>query len=98
MGVYDDERSATPPIPSAAPMGRELALELHPSYDADHVRHLQRLTTDARRLLEDADIDLATAQDVRATVQRAAMGGTLTGLELLAVQETLRGARVARQA
>ena len=43
-------------------------------------------------------MDLAEARDLRAALQRAALGGVLTGEELRDVHDTLKATRAARTA
>ena len=79
------------------PPAGELALELSPSYRAAGVTQRQQETAEARRLLEGgATLELAEAHDLRQALQRAALGGVLSGEELLAVHDTLKACRVAR--
>ncbi|MBI4337986.1 MAG: endonuclease MutS2 [Chloroflexi bacterium] len=74
-------------------LGREAALALRPSFDPDVVARRQQETREARRLLARADPDLSAARDIRGTLRRAAMGGVLTGPELLEVHDTLYAVR-----
>ena len=76
---------------------RELALGLVPSYETTEVAARQRETAEARRFLEEgATLDLAGVRDLRETLQRAGLGGTLTGDELRDLGETLKATRRAR--
>ena len=76
---------------------RKLALEIQPSFDPGHVQTLQRETADARALLEEiGDLSLQSDTDTSEAVTRAALGGVLTGNELLAVAESLEVHRRAR--
>ena len=69
---------------------RRLALEIRPSFDLWEVETLQRETADARALLEEiGDLTLQSDTDTSEAVTRAALGGVLTGNELLAVAESL---------
>ena len=69
---------------------RRLALEIRPSFDPDEVEILQRETADARALIEEiGDLTLQSETDTSESVTRAALGGVLTGNELLAVAESL---------
>ena len=78
---------------------RELAFSLMPSYEPSQVARRQQETTEARRFLETgSSIDLAEAKDLRQALQRAALGGTLTGEELRDLHDTLKAAREARAA
>ena len=77
----------------------ELAFSLMPSYEPSQVARRQQETTEARRFLETgSSIDLAEAKDLRQALQRAALGGTLTGEELRDLHDTLKAAREARAA
>ena len=61
----------------------ELALGLTPSYEYAQVARWQEETAEARRILESVGgIGLGGATDVRQALQRAALGGALTGEEL----------------
>ena len=76
---------------------RQLALQLTPSYHVHEVEALQRETAEGRALLDEAgDVDLHTTADSSSSVTRAALGGLLTGLELLTVAESLEVQRRAR--
>ena len=76
---------------------RELALELAPGYDDASIQAQQQETTEARQFLEQGlTLDLSGATDPRPALQRAALGGTLTGEELRSVSNTLKVARKAR--
>ena len=76
---------------------RKLALEIQPSFDPHHVELLQKETGDARSLLEEiGDLTLQSDTDTSEAVTRAALGGVLTGRELLAVAESLEVHRRAR--
>ena len=76
---------------------RELALGLTPSYDAQNVEELQRQTAEGRLLLDQVgDVGLHATDDAAPAVTRAALGGILTGLELLAVADSLEVQRRAR--
>ena len=78
---------------------RTLALALAPSSDAGEVERLQRETADARTLLDEVDdLDLESRADTTESVARAALGGTLSGDELLAVAASLEVHRRARGA
>ena len=69
---------------------RRLALEIRPSFDPGEVETLQRETADARALIEEiGDLTLQSDTDTSEAVTRAALGGVLTGNELLAVAESL---------
>ncbi len=73
---------------------RSLALDLTPSSDYREVLHRQRLTAEARRLLEmKPGLSLAPARDIRDLVRQAALGHILAAAELLDVQATLTLAR-----
>ena len=78
---------------------RRLALEIRPSFNPDEVEILQRETADARALIEEiGDLTLQSDTDTSEAVTRAALGGVLTGNELLAVAESLEVHRRASSA
>jgi len=80
------------------PGGRALALALEPSSEYSEVVRRQRLTLEARRLLEmKPGTGLGGARDIGPLVQQAALGHTLEPRELLDVQATLTVARTARE-
>jgi DNA mismatch repair protein MutS2 len=81
------------------PAARELALGMTPSYASHAVEALQRETTEGRVFLEVAgDVSLRVSEDASPAVERAALEGTLTGLQLLAVADSLDVLRRARSA
>ena len=81
------------------PPARELALELMPSCESAEVARLQEETTEARRFLERrSSLELAKAKDLRQPLERAALGGVLTGEDLRDVQDTLTAVRGTRAA
>ena len=70
--------------------GRALALALRPSSDYAEVVRRQRITAEARRLLEmQPNLSLGGAHDVRPQAQKAALAGVLEPGELLDIQGTL---------
>ena len=77
------------------PMSRERAFALTPVYDAAAVAELQQETAEAVLLLDESS-SLALPHDPRPLVQRAALGGTLSGSELIAVADGLDVARSAK--
>lgn len=78
--------------------GRELALALRPVADGEAVRHALAETGEACELLGRGGHDpLAGARDVRDSLRRAALGGALSGPELLDVAATAAAMRRARQ-
>ena len=81
------------------PIAKELALELVPSCESAEVARLQEETTEARRFIErGSGLELAQAKDLRQPLQRAALGGVLTGEELRDVLDTLTAVRGTRAA
>ena len=76
-------------------MSRERVLALTPVYDAAAVAELQQETAEAVLLLDESP-SLALPHDPRPLVQRAALGGTLSGSELIAVADGLDVARSAK--
>ena len=77
------------------PMSRERAFALTPVYDAAAVAELQQETAEAVLLLDESP-SLALPHDPRPLVQRTALGGTLSGSELIAVADGLDVARSAK--
>jgi DNA mismatch repair protein MutS2 len=78
---------------------RQMALNLMPSFDELEVEELQNETADASQMLEEiGDVSLESNVDTSESVSRAALGGILTGLDLLAVAESLEVHRRARTA
>ena len=78
---------------------RELALQLVPAYTGQEVEELQRETAEGTIFLEQAgDIAPHTSEDASPAVERSALEGTLSGLELLAVAGLLEVQRRARSA
>jgi len=70
--------------------GRALALALRPSPDYAEVVRRQRITAEARRLLEmQPNLTLGGAHDVRPQAQKASLAGVLEPSELLDIQATL---------
>ena len=81
------------------PAARVLALGLTPSPISHDVEDLQRETSEGIAFLEEAgDLALNVAEDASPAVDRAALEGTLTGLELLAVADSIEVLRRARLA
>ena len=80
-------------------LSKELALALRPSIEADEVRELQAQTREGLRLLEArVDTSLGGAHDIRPSVQRASLGGSLDPTSLLDIQSTLECADRIRSA
>ena len=76
---------------------RTLALEIEPSFEPFIVARLQDETADACALLEEiGDISLDSDADTGEAVARAALGGVLSGSELLAIANSLEVHRRAR--
>ena len=77
---------------------RKLALEVEPSFEPSVVARLQDETADACALLEEiGDISLDSDADTSEAVTRAALGGVLSGSELLAIADSLEVHRRARR-
>ena len=78
-------------------LANEQALALTPSYDLTEVTHRQQETSEACRFIEaGSELNLSRAFDLRQSLQRASLGGTLSGEELRQVYNTLMTARQAR--
>ena len=81
------------------PPAREMALQLAPVYDPAEVAQRQTDTAEARLFLQSGGaLDLTGAKDLTLPLQRAALGGTLTGEELRDIHDTVKACRVARTA
>ncbi len=79
--------------------GRELALHLEPSADADAVRLRLLRTSQARDYLDrHGSPPLAGAHDVRAEIEAAARGRCLLASELVDIRDCLEAAERARRA
>ena len=80
-------------------IAKERAYGLTPAYTAEGVHQLQRETTDAAVLLQKGGpVDLSGASDIRPLLQRATLGGVLSGEELLTVLRTVETLRQAKRA
>ena len=78
---------------------RKLAMDMEPSYLGHEVDALQRQTAEGLTFLDEAgDVSLHATEDAAEPVERAEKGGGLTGLELLAVADSLEVQRRARSA
>ncbi len=72
------------------PLAEELARGIAPVYTAREVEELQRETRDGVAYLEESgDPDLSARVDAGEAVDRASLGGVLTGKELLEVADSL---------
>ena len=78
-------------------MSRELAQALRPSTDHAQVARWLDEAEEAGRILDRGmAVELTGAADLRPTLQRAALGGVLSGEELRDLADTLKAARQAR--
>src|SRR2546428_2576861 len=78
--------------------GRALALALTPSSDFREVLHRQRLTAEARKLLEmKPNTSLSEVREIGTLVHQASLGHTLEPAELLDVLATLSVARTVHE-
>ena len=69
---------------------RQLAESMLPSYDEYEVSLLQQETAEGRAVLDEAgEVDMFCPDDVGESVVRASIGGILSGMELLAIAQTL---------
>ncbi len=76
---------------------RRLAESMQPSYDEYEVSLLQQETAEGRAVLDEAgEVDMFCPDDVGESVMRASIGGILSGMELLAIAQTLDVMRRAR--
>lgn len=72
------------------PLARKMAMELTPSFSAATVKQLQDETTEGIFLLDNGrDLDLYSPEDPSDIVERAALNGMLTGLELQRIASSL---------
>jgi DNA mismatch repair protein MutS2 len=79
--------------------GRELALALQPSADAEEVRLRQQETAEAKMLLSvQPGLSIGGAHDVRSLIKNAEIGATLEPSSLLDIQSTLLSGRKLRRA
>ncbi len=79
--------------------GRDLALALHPSTDAQEVSLRQRETAEAKMLLSvQPGLSIGGARDVRPMLKNAEIGATLEPSSLLDIQSTLLSGRKLRRA
>ncbi|MDQ2997797.1 MAG: endonuclease MutS2, partial [Chloroflexota bacterium] len=76
---------------------RDLALRLLPSTDAYVIRRRLKLTSEARRLLDERpDASIGGARDIRAAAGLARRGGVLDAAVFLEIAGTLRSGRLLR--
>src|SRR6185436_21195019 len=76
---------------------RDLALRLLPSTDAYVIRRRLKLTSEARRLLDERpDASVGGARDIRAAAGLARRGGVLDAAVFLEIAGTLRSGRLLR--
>ncbi len=69
---------------------RQLARQLTPAWDAREVAELQQETAEGRAVMDNGgDVDMYSEADIDESVARAALGGILTGMELLAIAAAL---------
>ena len=69
---------------------RQLALQLTPAWDAREVAELQQETAEGRAVMDNGgDVDMYSEADIDESVARAALGGILTGMDLLAIAAAL---------
>ena len=84
---------------TAFPPAKELARNLSPAYDPQTVNLLQRETRDGMAYLEESgDPNLHAPSDASDPLERANLGGTLTGKELLEVADAVETVGRARTA
>ncbi len=79
---------------AACALGREVAGAIYVTDDLNLARRKQQETSEARAILQyEGNIPLGGIEDIRPSVERAALGSILCPVELLAVQGTLSSAR-----
>ncbi|SMB98907.1 DNA mismatch repair protein MutS2 [Thermanaeromonas toyohensis ToBE] len=78
----------------SSPLGQDLVERLEPTTDEEEIKVRQAETEEACRLWRlFPDFNRAGIKDIRALVERAGVGGVLTGEELLQVASTLAAGR-----
>ncbi|MGE5604253.1 MAG: endonuclease MutS2, partial [Bacteroidota bacterium] len=83
---------------AATVMGKELVRELRPLTDLTAIREAQQITSEAVQLLVDSDrVPPGGIFDIRDSLKKASIGGTLAVQELLEIGSTLRGSRLMRE-
>ncbi len=83
---------------AATVMGKELVRELRPLADLTAIREAQQITSETVQLLVDSDrVPLGGIFDIRDSLKKASIGGTLAVQELLEIGSTLRGSRLMRE-
>lgn len=82
---------------ASSSLGQELVADLKPLDDPALIRESQRVTTEAVRILDESDrLPLGGLFDIRNSIKKTGVGGTLTAQELLEVASTLRASRLIR--
>ena len=83
---------------AATAMGKELVRGLRPITDLAKIREAQQITSEAVQLLLDSGrVPLGGIFDIRDSLKKASIGGTLGVQELLEIGSTLRGSRLMRE-
>lgn len=83
---------------AATDMGKELVRELRPLTDLTAIREAQQITSEAVQLLTGSDrVPLGGIFNIRDSLKKASIGGTLAVQELLEIGSTLRGSRLMRE-
>lgn len=83
---------------TATSMGKELVRELRPLTSLSEIGEAQQITSEAVQLLIDSErAPLGGIFDIRVSLKKASIGGTLSVQELLEVGSTLRGSRLMRE-
>ena len=78
-------------------LGKEAALRLEPSVNAEEVRRRLQETTDAARFMTlRGSPAFSAVKDIRPALERARLGGTLNGRELLEIAGVARCARLCK--
>ena len=78
-------------------LGKEAALRLEPSVNPEEVRRRLQETTDAARLMTlRGSPSFSGVRDIRPALERARLGGTLNGRELLNIAGVARCARLCK--
>ncbi|MYL29120.1 MULTISPECIES: endonuclease MutS2 [Halobacillus] len=79
---------------AASSLGKEKTAALKPSSDLDEVRQLQRETDEAGQVLRlKGHVPLGGIFDIKPSIKRTTIGGTLSPLECLDIASTIYGGR-----
>lgn len=75
---------------AGSPMGKDLCKNLVPSTDLEEIQRTQRQTSDAlSRIYQRGSVSFTGVQDVRGSLKRLEIGGTIGPIELLRIAKLL---------